>query len=48
MFPSIYNITHEKLVNKNEINEMQNIIEIHLLKQKEKCLKYFDQTIYGL
>lgn len=35
---------NEKIINENEINEMQNVIAIHLLKLKEKCLKYFDST----
>lgn len=39
MFPSIFNMVEEKI-----INEMQNVIVIHLLKLKEKFLKYFDPT----
>jgi hypothetical protein len=44
MFPSFFNMVEEKIMNENEINEMQNVIAIHLLKLKEKCLKYFDPT----
>lgn len=38
MFPSLFNMVEEKIINKNEINEMQNFIAIHLLKLKEKFL----------
>lgn len=44
MFPSPFNMLEEKIINENEINEMQNVIAIHLLKLKEKFLKYFDPT----
>jgi len=44
MFPSFFNMVEEKIINENEINEMQNVIAIHLLKLKEKFLKYFDPT----
>jgi hypothetical protein len=37
-------MVEEKIINENEINEMQNVIAIHLLKLKEKFLKYFDPT----
>lgn len=37
-------MVEEKIINENEINEMQNVIAIHLLKLKEKLLKYFDPT----
>jgi len=44
MFPSFFNKVEEKIINENEINEMQNVIAIHLLKLKDKFLKYFDPT----
>jgi len=40
MFPSFFNVLEEKIINENKINEMQNVIVIHLLKLKEKFLRY--------
>jgi len=44
MFPYFFIIVEEKRINENEINEIQSVIAIHLLKLKEKFLKYSDPT----
>lgn len=44
IFPYCFNRIQGKVSNKGPINEMQNIIEIHLLKLKKTLLKYFDTT----
>ncbi|XP_060858935.1 zinc finger MYM-type protein 6-like [Metopolophium dirhodum] len=44
MFPNFFNMTQEKILTKNEINEMCIIIEEHLGRLREKMSKYFDPT----